>query len=95
MKILIKAEAAATIIEIANFVEAKNTKGSGKRFAVKFMKSISAQLKTFNKHLLCKYPEFAKLKWKCFAYKNWIIAYQTEAEFIEIKVIIHGSLLSY
>jgi len=33
MKILIKAEAAATIIEIANFVEAKNTKGSGKRFA--------------------------------------------------------------
>ncbi|MCK6610262.1 MAG: hypothetical protein L6Q78_04400 [Bacteroidia bacterium] len=40
MKITIKAEAAATINKLVKFIDSKNTPGSGKRFALKFLNKI-------------------------------------------------------
>ena len=75
MKITIKAEAAAALNEIARFVETQNTPGSGKRFAIKFLRSWVETLTRYHRPRLCKYPEFADKGWKCFFYKNWVIAY--------------------
>lgn len=95
MRITIKAEAAATINEIGRYVDSKNTPGSGKRFVSKFLKLIQVSLKSYNLHGLCKFPEFADKGWKCFFIKDWIIAYKVGKKQIEIKAIIHGTLLNY
>jgi hypothetical protein len=43
MKIVISSEAVLVIKELAKFVEIKNTPGSGKRFASKFLKLIKSK----------------------------------------------------
>ncbi len=95
MKIVISSEAVLVIKELAKFVEIKNTPGSGKRFASKFLKLIKSKLLKFNQHRLCKYPEFQDKQWRCLIFKDWIVVYATNQYQIEIKLIINGSLLNY
>jgi hypothetical protein len=95
MKVYISIEATNTIHEIARYIESQNTKGSGKRFANKFLQNLIKTLKKFNHHITCRFPEFADKNWRCFNYKNWIVAYESNEKTVSIKVIIHGSLLNY
>ena len=95
MKIVISSEAVLVIQELAKFVEIKNTPGSGKRFASKFLKLIKSKLLNSNQHQTCKYPEFQDKQWKCLVFKDWIVAYAAHQDQIETKLIIHGSLLNY
>jgi hypothetical protein len=95
MKVYISIEAINTIHEITRYIESQNTKGSGKRFTKKFLQNLIKTLGIFNHHVFCKFPEFAEKKWRCFNYKNWIIAYELNEKTVSIKVIIHGSLLNY
>jgi len=76
MKITIKAEAAATINELVKFIDSKNTPGSGKRFALKFLNKIVDSLKNHEVHSLCKFPEFAEKGWKCFLINDWVVAFE-------------------
>jgi|LakMenEpi03Aug12_release.lakeMendotaPanAssembly.Ray.scaffolds.fasta_scaffold2362234_1 hypothetical protein len=95
MKIVISSEAVLVIKELAKFVEIKNTPGSGKRFASKFLKLIKSKLLKFDQYGLCKYPEFQDKKWRCLIFKDWIVVYAKNQYQIEIKLIVHGSLLNY
>ncbi|MBJ7428308.1 MAG: hypothetical protein JHD28_05045 [Bacteroidia bacterium] len=47
------------------------------------------------KYAICKYPEFAKLKLKCFVINDWVIAYQETNNGLIIRAIVHGTLLDY
>ncbi len=72
----ISKEAWFTLNELAEFVESKNTLGAGNRYLNAFLVKINDGLKNNAKYAICKYPEFAKLKLKCFVINDWVIAYQ-------------------
>ena len=91
----ISKEAWFTLNELAEFVESKNTLGADKRYLNAFLEKIKEALKNNAKYAICKYPEFAKLKLKCFVINDWVIAYQETNNGLIIRTIVHGTLLDY
>jgi hypothetical protein len=94
MKIKLSSEAKQILIELENYVERNNTKGAGKRFIIRFKDKIRKSLSTAN-YPICKYPKFAALGFKCIFINDWTIAFENDKDLVVIRIIIHGSFLSY
>jgi hypothetical protein len=94
MKIVFSETAIQTLRSLAQFVESKNTKGSGKRYVTKFLSYIQDTLNSFSKHAVCKHAQFAINSWRCFLYKDFVIVYSVVDDTIFINIIIHGSLIA-
>lgn len=69
MKIVFSETATQTLRSLAQFVESKNTKGSGKRYVTKFLSYIQDTLNSFSKHAVCRNAQFAINSWRCFFIK--------------------------
>ena len=95
MKIVYKTAALKTIDSAAAFVESKNTEGSGDRWVEKFAEEISSLAKSTAQFPLCKAPQLAKWNYRCFTYKNWVIAFKISDKKFEVCRIIWGSNLNY
>ncbi len=95
MQIEIKAPAMKTLKSIADWVETKNTVGSGNRYMTKFYNFIVSQMDSVQALPLCKFPEFNLRKLKCLFYNDWVIAIKAEKNKMVIHSIIHGSWLNY
>lgn len=94
MNIIINEKALSTLEKIGEFVENKNTFGSGNRYITKFLNFIEETLLTFNNHQFCKAIQFNKMNYRCFFYNDWVVAYKKNENYIEVKIIIHGTLLN-
>lgn len=95
MRIEIKTPAMKTLKSIANWVETKNTEGSGSRYMNKFYDFIYEQAESIHSLPLCKFPEFNIRKLTCLFYNDWVVAVKPEKSKIVIHIIIHGSWLNY
>lgn len=84
------------IFELCDFIESKNTKGSGERFYVKLLLFIEsfAHLSNFN-FPLCNYSDFASRGWSCVVFQHkWVIAFTYNKSNVTVKRMILGSKLS-
>lgn len=93
MKIAFKPAAAKALYAIADFVESKNTPGSGKRYALKFRKAVEQFAQPNVKYTLCNDKLLALLGYSCRNYNDWIIAFKIENNRFVIYEIILGSTL--
>lgn len=94
MKVIISERAIAAIDDIAYFVESKNTKGSGKRFAMKFKHSIKDLAAPNIQYAVCNHVRFANLKYSCSHFNDWVIAFTIEGNILKVHEIVHGSILA-
>lgn len=94
MKVTFTHEAAASLYIIANFVESKNTPGSGKRYALKFKKAVEKLAQPNVQYALCNHPLLNALKYSCSHYNDWVIAFKIEKGTFVVYQIIHSSVLS-
>lgn len=94
MKTVISEQALAVLAAIANFVESKNTKGSGGRFAMKFKGAIKELAIPNIQYSKCNYQKFAELNYSCSHYNDWVIAFSIENNVLKVHEIIHGSFLA-
>lgn len=78
---------------VADFVESKNTKGSGSRFALKFKSAIEDLALPNVQYALCSHHVLASLKYSCSHFNDWVIAFRIIDEELIVYEIIHGSLL--
>jgi len=92
LKITLKAMQA--IDSIADFVESKNTPGSGARYALKFKSAIEKLAVPNVKHTLCHHPVLASFNYSCSHFNDWVIAFRIADDELTVYEIIHGSLLS-
>jgi len=81
------------IDSIADFVESKNTKGSGDRYALKFKSAIKKLARANVKYTLCNHPILAAFGYSCSHFNDWVIAFKIGKNEIVVHEIIHGSLL--
>lgn len=81
------------IDDIADFVESKNTKGSGARYALKFKSAIEKIAQPGLQYALCDHPVLAAYKYSCRNFNDWVIAFRIENNVLIVYEIIHGSLL--
>jgi len=79
---------------IADFVESKNTKGSGKRFARKFESAINKYAKENVDFAKCKNTILAALGYSCLTVRNWVVAFKIKRNKFIIYRIIWGRLLN-
>jgi len=78
---------------IADFVESKNTKGSGKRYAIKFKVAIKKLALSNVQFAICNHPVLAAFKYSCSHFNDWVIAFRIQNNELTVYEIIHGSLL--
>ena len=81
------------INSIADFVESKNTPGSGARFARKFMSAIEKFAKPNVQYALCNYRAFAAFGYSCRMVNDWVVGFKIVDHELIVYEIIHGSLL--
>jgi hypothetical protein len=93
IKLKILPKAMQVIDAIANFVESKNTKGSGARYALKFKVAIEKLALPNVQYSLCNHPILAAYKYSCSHFNDWVIVFKIENEELTVYEIIHGSLL--
>lgn len=93
MTIFITPEASNVIDAIADFVEAQNTPGSGKRFALKFINAIERLAIPKVQYGLCAHHVLASLHYSCSYFNDWVIAFRINNDELIVHEIIHGSLL--
>lgn len=93
MKVIISERALDTIDAVAKFVESKNTKGSGGRYALRLKAAIrslaipNVQYPIFNHH------KFAAQGYSCSHFNDWVIVFKIENNKLLVFEIVHGSLL--
>lgn len=93
--IIVEPIAQDNIIAICDYVESKNTKGSGDRFYVRFLDFIESYAPLTNlKFPLCRNKDLAKRKWSCIIFQQtWVIAFSYTATEITIHRVVLGSNL--
>jgi hypothetical protein len=93
LEIKIMPKALNVIDAVADFVESKNTEGSGARFALKFKTAIQKLAMPNVKYSLCNHHVLASLKYSCSHFNDWVIAFKINNDELVVHEIIHGSLL--
>ena len=94
MDIIVRKRALNAIVKTALFVESLNTPGSGDRWSEKLKSEISSLAKSKAKLAICKHPTLAKFKYRCYVFKDWIIAFRIHEKAFEVCRFIHGSRLA-
>ena len=95
MTIEIKQPAMQALEEIANWVEERNSLGSGERYLEKFYLFIQSYAVSAEKVPLCKFPEFKAAKLKCIFFGDWVISFKIIDKKFVIYTVVHGSWLNY
>ena len=90
----IQPKALKVINAIADFVESKNTPGSGARYALRFKSAIEKLALPDVQHTLCNHAVLASYKYSCSHFNDWVIAFRIENNTLIVYEVIHGSLLA-
>jgi hypothetical protein len=93
LEVRITPQALAVIDGVADFVESKNTAGSGARFALKFLSAIAKLALPNVQYTVCNHPVLASFKYSCSHFNDWVIAFKVTENTLTVYEIIHGSLL--
>ncbi len=68
-------KALRVIDAISDFVESKNTHGSGARFALKFKSAIRKLAVSDVQYSICNHHILAALKYSCGHFNDWVIVF--------------------
>ncbi|MCY7309409.1 MAG: hypothetical protein LH619_01405 [Chitinophagaceae bacterium] len=71
-------DALASLIQLVNFIESKNTPGAGLRWLDKYEAFLTKQLFNPNQIKLCHNQTFNKLNLRCINYNDWVIAFSVQ-----------------
>lgn len=94
MKVVLKSGAVKVINGIAQFVEAKNTPGSGKRYALKFKAAINRLVRNNISYSICNHYTLARFGYSCSLFNDWVIVFKVENDVLTVYRIVHSSTLS-
>lgn len=91
MKLHFLPEAENALLEIALWVEERNTPGSGSRFVSKFIDKVSAYALPKVTYAICRKRSLAALELRCVNIGDWVVAFRQTQEEFTVHYIIHGS----
>ncbi len=93
MEVFYTARAQQAIEHIANFVESKNTIGSGKRFALKFESAINKYANENVEFTKCNNEILSMLGYSCITINDWVVAFKIKKNKFIVYRIVWGGLL--
>ncbi len=93
MQVFFTLKAQNALTAIVDFVESKNSPGSGIRFALKLESKINEYALENIKYALCSNYILAKLGYSCFSYHKWVIAFKIVNNQFIVYRIVWGPIL--
>ncbi len=93
MEVFYTSKSQKSILLIVKFVESKNTKNSGKRFALKLESFIKKYAMEKVEYALCYNEVLSSLGYSCIVFNNWVIAFKIKGNKFIVYRIIWGGLL--
>jgi len=93
MKVVYKLRAKKAIAKVAEYIESQNTEGSGERWTEKLALKIESLARSKARFAPCRNSSLARLKYSCFAYDDWIIAFRMSEKKFEVCRFIYGPRL--
>lgn len=91
MQIDYTTDAFASLLQLVNFIEGKNTRGAGLRWLTKYEAFLHKSLPTLTLVKFCNNLAFQKLQLRCLNYNDWLIAFSVSGEKILIEALLHRS----
>jgi hypothetical protein len=91
MQINYTADAFASLTQLINFIEAKNTSGAGLRWLSNYEKYLQKHLANAKRKRPCNNATFKKLNLRCVYYNDWVIAFSIHENYILIETLLHKS----
>jgi hypothetical protein len=94
MQVNYTTDAFASLVQLINFIESKNTIGAGLRWLERYELFLHKSL--FNPSLvkICHNQTFKKLKLHCLNYKDWTIAFSIHEKYVLIEAMLHKSRIT-
>ena len=87
-------DAFASLTQLINFIEAKNTSGAGIRWLTRYEKHSSKALLNAKNKKLCNNETFKRLNLHCIYFNDWLIAFSIHEDFILIEALLHKSRIT-
>ncbi len=94
MQINYTADAFASLIQLVNFIETKNTEGAGLRWLARYEVFLRKALFNPSQVRICHNQTFKRLELYCLNYNDWIIAFSVWEKHILIEALLHKSRIS-
>lgn len=91
MQIKYAGEAFASLTQLINFIESKNTAGAGLRWLEKFEQHLIKSFANTKHKRVCNNATFKKLNLKCIYFNDWLIAFSIHKNFVLIEALLHKS----
>lgn len=94
MEIKYTRKAFASLVKLINFIEGRNTRGAGIRWAEKYNAFIKEKFERVDSIKLCNNKSFYIRQLRCIYYNDWVIAFSVESKnTIIIRSLLHKSRL--
>lgn len=91
MEIRYTTHAFASLVQLINFIESKNTIGAGERWLTKYEAYIRKSFTTPMRKSICNNVTLKKLNLRCIYFKDWLIAFSIHENYILIEALFHKS----
>jgi hypothetical protein len=94
MNLVIRKQAADTISNTADWVDAMNTDGAGDRWFDRVIEALHHAARTGVKHAICQNETLAKRKYHCFTYNDkWVVVYKIKGNYFIVYRFVLGAKL--
>lgn len=93
MQISYTGAAFASLCDVINFVESRNTQGAGGRWLDKFERFLFQALTDPSIIKLCNNQTFHELNLRCINFTDWVVAFSIHPDKVLIEAILHSSRL--
>lgn len=94
MQINYSADAFASLLQLINFIETKNTVGAGLRWLNKYEAFLQKSILNSAETKICHNQSFQKLKLHCLNYNDWTIAFSIHNNTVLIEALLHKSRIT-
>lgn len=94
MQINYTSDALASLIQLINFIETKNTAGAGVRWLSRYEVFLQKSLLYPSQVKMCHNETFKKLELHCLNYNDWTIAFSVHQNYILIEALLHKSRIT-
>jgi hypothetical protein len=94
MQIDYTTDAFASLLQLINFIETKNTAGAGLRWLNRYEAFLQKSLLNPEKTKICHNQTFQKLKLRCLNYNDWTIAFSVHENMVLIEALLHKSKIT-
>lgn len=94
MEIDYRPRAKNAILKVMDFVESKNTEGSGRRWFVKLNEVINSLSQTGYGLQICRHESLSKFNYRCYEYNGWVIVFRISNKKLEVCRFIWAAQIS-